>query len=44
MHKPKMFIASSSESKHIAEKLHMNLVNDVEVTLWRRWEFNLTQS
>ena len=44
MTKPKVFIASSTEGKNIANKINTNLDYDCEVTVWHVSYFELTSS
>lgn len=44
MRKPRLFIASSSESLAIAEAVNVNLDKDLEVTIWKNGTFKLSSS
>ncbi|MFZ6719445.1 TIR domain-containing protein [Undibacterium sp. Ji49W] len=44
MRKPRLFIASSSESVKIAEAVNVNLDHDFEVTIWKNGTFKLSSS
>lgn len=44
MRKPRLFIASSSESLSIAEAVNVNLDKDLEVTIWKNGTFKLSSS
>lgn len=44
MRKPRLFIASSSESIAIAEAVNVNLDKDLEVTIWKNGTFKLSSS
>jgi len=43
MVKPRLFIGSSTEGKHIADTLQLGLDHDVEVTVWHQGFFGLSQ-
>ncbi len=44
MRKPRIFIASSVESLHVADAINVNLDHQAEVTIWRNGTFNLSTS
>jgi len=44
MRKPRIFIASSSESLDVAEAVNVNLDHDFEVTIWKNGTFKLSSS
>ncbi|MFI0400352.1 MAG: TIR domain-containing protein [Thiolinea sp.] len=44
MRKPRLFIASSSESIAIAEAVNVNLDKELEVTIWKNGTFKLSSS